>query len=191
MLAAHRLGYQVKVLCGYPKMTKAKGRAPMRLVLDERQPSDQRLDWYLLTIEKLDVNSIRFEVGSHLDLINLLRTDYADRSERLKDISVRIGRTRRIHDQAIACSKLLQWRFFPMTELDEAALHAHLDVRPRHYADPEFLLGITVPMSSNVHVYPPPLASTSRALVTRATADYVLFRLNHAPDVMAMVSTTP
>jgi len=126
----------------------------MRLVLDERQRSDQRLDRYLLTIEKLDVNSIRFEVGSHLNLINVLRTDYADRSERLKDISVRIGRTRRIHDQAIACSKLLQWRFFPMTELDEAALHAHLDVRPRHYADPE------VSLQARVRKWPLPSGCT-------------------------------
>src|SRR5262245_59124092 len=70
-LAAHGLGYQVEVPRRDLELTEAEGRTPVRLVLDERQLVDQRLDRRLVTLEELDVDSIGPEFGGHLHLIDM------------------------------------------------------------------------------------------------------------------------
>ena len=77
------------------------------------------------------------EVVGHLDLIDLAGADQADGREVLQWLAVRIRGAGRVHGQAVARVKALQWRQLPMIELNKAAFDAAPDMFARNDADPE------------------------------------------------------
>ena len=150
-LTTHGLGYQIKVLCRNLDKAEAKSRAPVCLVLDERQRVDQWPHWRLTAFEELDVNSIRLKVRCHLHVIDLPGSDLAYSSECLKYLSGRIGSAWRIQDQTIAGVKSLERRFLPVIELNEAALHRDLYVRARDHAYPEVSIRQVIHICADIY----------------------------------------
>jgi len=139
--AAHSFGDSQKILFSNLDLTEPEGSTPVRLALDERGPLNQRLNWCLLTLEKLHINAIWLEVRTHLHLIDLARDNRANSCESLQWLSIGILSTRRINDDPVTLTHTLYGRFLSMVQLDETALDASLDVRSRNNTDPKIVRG--------------------------------------------------
>ena len=108
--AAHSFGDSQKILFSNLDLTEPEGSTPVRLALDERGPLNQRLNWCLLTLEKLHINAIWLEVRTHLHLIDLARDNRANSCESLQWLSIGILSTRRINDDPVTLTHTLYGR---------------------------------------------------------------------------------
>src|SRR5262249_7255029 len=69
--APHGRGNKQKVRCRDLELTESECSAPVCFALDERQLFNQWLDRCFLAFQELHVDSIRLEIGAHLDLIDV------------------------------------------------------------------------------------------------------------------------